>query len=115
MNPQESATNEFPLLHVYPPSGPRQPLHIIGNTAGLRSLLEALISALGQEASGICELICADAEPFEVQVERVEIDEECLDLPLPYPEEPSVQAEPEELGTSEPVADLYSHYTGGLA
>lgn len=114
MSPQESATSEFPLLHVYPLPGPRQPLQIKGNTAGLRSLLDALICALGHEGSGIAELMCNDAEPFEAQVDRVETDAEWHELPLPYPEQPSERAEPEEPEIEDPIADLYQYYAGEL-
>lgn len=64
MSPEESTIREFPLLHVYPALGPRQPLHIKGNATGLQSLLYALIFALGDERTGISELTCNDAEPF---------------------------------------------------
>lgn len=114
MSPEESTTHEFPLLHAYPLPGPRQPLSIKGNTAGLRSLLDALISALGYEGSGIAELMCGDAEPYGVQVERIETDEEWHELPLPYPEQPSEQLEPEEPEIDDPIADLYQYYAGEL-
>jgi hypothetical protein len=114
MSREESTTGEYPLLHAYPPPGPRQPMHIKGNTAGLRSLLDALIDALGHEGTGICELMCGDAEPYEVQVERIKTDEEWHELPLPYPEQPSGELEPEGPEIEDPIADLYQYYAGEL-
>lgn len=112
MSPQDSTINEYPLLHVYPLLGPRQSLQIKGNTAGLRSLLDALICALGHEGSGLSEQMCSDAEPFEVHVDRIEPQEEWQELPLPYPEQSSEQLEQEQTEADDPVADLFKYYTG---
>lgn len=112
MYPQKSTNSEHPLLHIYPLPGRCQSLQIKGNTAGLRSLLDALIDALGNEGSGVTDLMCGVAEPFEVQVKRVEQAEEWQELPLPYPEQLSVQLEPEELEIDDAVADLFKYYTG---
>ena len=49
--------NEYPLVHIYPQSGPRQVVRIVGNTEGLLTLVTALIEAtstVGFAAHQLC-------------------------------------------------------------
>jgi|LakMenEpi03Aug12_release.lakeMendotaPanAssembly.Ray.scaffolds.fasta_scaffold00506_8 hypothetical protein len=63
---------EYPLLHIYPSKGARQPVMIKGNTEGLCTLVNTLISAIAHpQSSGVAEVFNSDAETYEIVVHLV--------------------------------------------
>lgn len=64
----EYSKMEYPLLHVYPQPGPRQPVQIVANTEGLIALAITLFEAASVVGKGSTELFCTDAEAYEIQV-----------------------------------------------
>ena len=76
--------SEYPLVHIYPQTGPRQSVRIVENTEGLIALPIALFEAASIIGKGSTELFCTDAEAYEVQVVRDDSDEAWESLELPY-------------------------------
>lgn len=73
---------EYPMLHIYTSKGARQPVIIKGNTEGLCTLVNALISAIAHlHSSGIAEFFNSDAETYEVIVHLVTTHNELSPVP----------------------------------
>lgn len=100
-----------PLLHVYAQAGPGETVTIVGNTEGLRGLMDALAAALGQQAKGSARVLTNDGEEFTVEVWQEVEGLAWEERALPYPVVPSFeQPEAEEPEIDEGVADFYNYY-----
>ncbi|MBK1990226.1 hypothetical protein A0J48_022325 [Sphaerospermopsis aphanizomenoides BCCUSP55] len=75
-------SEEYPMLHIYTSKGARQPVVIKGNTEGLCTLVNALISAIAHpQSSEIAEVFNSDAETYEVVVHLVTTHNELSPVP----------------------------------
>lgn len=73
---------EYPMLHIYPSKGARQQVIIKGNTEGLCTLVNALISAIAHpQSSGVAEVFNSDTEIYEVVVQLVTTHNELSSVP----------------------------------
>ncbi len=73
---------DYPMLHIYPSQGARQPVIIKGNAEGLCALVNALISAIAHpNSSGVAEVFNGDAEVYEVVVNLVTTHEKLSPVP----------------------------------
>lgn len=73
---------DYPMLHIYPSKGARQPVIIKGNAEGLCALVNALICAIAHaNSSGVAEVFNGDAEVYEVVVHLVTTHEKLSPVP----------------------------------
>ncbi len=79
--------NDYPLVHIYPQTGPRQAARIIGNTEGLLLLVNTLVAAISSSGEGVAEVFCVDAEDYELLVIRDDSETAWETLNLPYVKE----------------------------
>lgn len=107
----QNAPSVAPLLHVYPQAGPGETVTILGNTEGLRGLMDALVNALGHQANGSAQMMTNDGQFYSCEVWQEVEPLAWEERALPYPVLPSdEQPEPEEPDVDEGVADFYNYY-----